>query len=73
LPLVILFALAFGPLLAVARDHILGFISLDDALIAYLDITHASQGVHLLLAPSTSPFPDKQPALRCRLQLNLGS
>jgi TetR/AcrR family transcriptional regulator, repressor of fatR-cypB operon len=34
LPLVILFALAFGPLLAVARDHILGFISLDDALIA---------------------------------------
>ena len=34
LPLVILFALAFGPLLAVARDHILGFISLDDTLIA---------------------------------------
>ncbi|KAF0221064.1 MAG: TetR family transcriptional [Geobacteraceae bacterium] len=34
LPLVILFALSFGPLLAVARDHILGFISLDDALIA---------------------------------------
>jgi AcrR family transcriptional regulator len=34
LPLVILFALAFGPLLTVARDHILGFISLDDALIA---------------------------------------
>lgn len=33
-PLVILFALAFGPLLAVARDHILGFFSLDDALIA---------------------------------------
>lgn len=34
LPLVILFSLSFGPLLAVARDHILGFISLDDALIA---------------------------------------
>lgn len=34
LPLVILFALAIGPLLAVARDHILGFISLDDSLIA---------------------------------------
>ncbi len=34
LPLVILFALAFGPLLAVARDHILNFISLDDDLIA---------------------------------------
>jgi AcrR family transcriptional regulator len=34
LPLVILFALAIGPLLTVARDHILGFISLDDSLIA---------------------------------------
>jgi len=34
LPLVILSALAFGPLLTVARDHILGFISLDDSLIA---------------------------------------
>jgi AcrR family transcriptional regulator len=33
LPLVILFALAFGPLLAVARDHILGFVRLDDAII----------------------------------------
>ena len=33
LPLTILFNLAFGPLLAVARDHILGFISLDDTLI----------------------------------------
>lgn len=33
LPLVVLFALAFGPLLAVARDHILGFVSLDDHLI----------------------------------------
>jgi len=33
LPLVVLFALAFGPLLAVARDHILGFIELDDSLI----------------------------------------
>ena len=32
-PLVILFALAFGPLLAVARDHILGFVTLDDSLI----------------------------------------
>lgn len=33
LPLVVLFALAFGPLLAVARDHILGFIELDDSLL----------------------------------------
>jgi hypothetical protein len=35
LPLPILFALAFGPLLAVARDHILGFIVLDEALIVW--------------------------------------
>lgn len=34
LPLVILFALAFGPILAVAREHIYGFIPLDDFLIA---------------------------------------
>ena len=33
LPLVILFALCFGPILAVARDHILGFIALDEELI----------------------------------------
>jgi AcrR family transcriptional regulator len=33
LPLATLFALAFGPLLAVARDHILGFITLDKFLI----------------------------------------
>jgi AcrR family transcriptional regulator len=33
LPLVVLFALAFGPLLAVARDHILGFVQLDDSLL----------------------------------------
>lgn len=33
LPLVILFDLAFGPILAVARDHILGFIVLEDVLI----------------------------------------
>jgi len=33
-PLVILFALSFGPLLAVTRDHILGFVTLEDALIA---------------------------------------
>jgi TetR/AcrR family transcriptional regulator, repressor of fatR-cypB operon len=32
-PLVILFALAFGPLLAVARDHILGFVQLDETMI----------------------------------------
>ena len=35
LPLVILFDLAFGPILGVARDHILGFISLDTALIEH--------------------------------------
>lgn len=34
LPLAVHFALAFGPLTAVARDHILGFIILDDALIS---------------------------------------
>jgi AcrR family transcriptional regulator len=33
-PLVILFALSFGPLLSVARDHILGFVELDDVLIS---------------------------------------
>lgn len=33
LPLVVLFALAFGPLISVARDHILGFVTLDDSLI----------------------------------------
>lgn len=33
LPLVVLFALFFGPVLAVARDHILGFVELDEILI----------------------------------------
>jgi AcrR family transcriptional regulator len=33
LPLAILFDLSFGPLLALSRDHILGFITLDDLLI----------------------------------------
>ena len=33
LPLVVLFALNFGPLLAVARDHILGFVELDESLL----------------------------------------
>jgi len=33
LPLVVLFALAFGPLLAVARDHILGFVELNEVLL----------------------------------------
>ncbi len=33
LPMVVLFALAFGPLITVARDHILGFVVLDEALI----------------------------------------
>ncbi len=33
LPLTVLAALAFGPLLSVARDHILGFIILDDELV----------------------------------------
>ena len=32
-PLVILFDLAFGPIVTVARDHILGFVTLDDATI----------------------------------------
>lgn len=33
LPLAVHFALAFGPLIALARDHNLGFIALDDSLI----------------------------------------
>ena len=33
-PLVILFAISFGPLVLVARDHILGFVTLDDLLIS---------------------------------------
>ncbi len=32
LPLAMLFDLAFGPLLAVARDHVLGFVTLDEAM-----------------------------------------
>jgi AcrR family transcriptional regulator len=35
LPMVVLFALAFGPLITVARDHILGFVTLDEALITW--------------------------------------
>lgn len=34
LPLVVLYALTFGPIAALARDHILGFIDLDEAMIA---------------------------------------
>jgi AcrR family transcriptional regulator len=33
LPPAVLLALAFGPLLAVARDHILGFVHLDETMI----------------------------------------
>jgi TetR/AcrR family transcriptional regulator, repressor of fatR-cypB operon len=33
LPLVILFSLTFGPLVSVARDHNLGIVALDDALL----------------------------------------
>ena len=33
LPLAVLFALAFAPLLGICRDHILGFIQLDDNLL----------------------------------------
>lgn len=33
LPLSILFGLAFGPVLSIARDHILGFVKLDETLI----------------------------------------
>ncbi|OPY84640.1 MAG: HTH-type transcriptional repressor Bm3R1 [Syntrophus sp. PtaU1.Bin208] len=33
LPLSILFNLAFGPLIALARDHILGFAALDESLL----------------------------------------
>lgn len=33
LPLIVLFALTIGPLLALARDHVLGFIELDEHVI----------------------------------------
>jgi len=33
LPLPVLFSLSFGPLLAAIRDHILGFITIDDTMI----------------------------------------
>jgi hypothetical protein len=33
MPLPLHFALAFGPILSLLRDHILGFVELDDALI----------------------------------------
>ncbi len=33
LPLILLFDLAFGPIVSVARNHVLGFIMLDDGLI----------------------------------------
>jgi TetR/AcrR family transcriptional regulator, repressor of fatR-cypB operon len=33
LPFLVLFALAFGPLISLMRDHILGFITLDETLI----------------------------------------
>jgi AcrR family transcriptional regulator len=33
LPMVVLFALAFGPLINMARDHILGFVAMDETLI----------------------------------------
>jgi TetR/AcrR family transcriptional regulator, repressor of fatR-cypB operon len=33
LPMVVLFNLAFGPMISVARDHILGFIEMDEVLI----------------------------------------
>jgi hypothetical protein len=33
LPLTLHFALAFGPILSLLRDHILGFMKLDDAMI----------------------------------------
>ncbi|HEY5522258.1 MAG TPA: TetR/AcrR family transcriptional regulator, partial [Desulfuromonadaceae bacterium] len=35
LPLGILFALAFGPIMMVARDHILEFVNLDENLITW--------------------------------------
>jgi AcrR family transcriptional regulator len=33
LPLIVLFSISFGPLLAITRDHILGFVQLDEAMI----------------------------------------
>jgi len=36
LPLIMLFALAFGPLVALTRDHTLGFIILDETLIVQI-------------------------------------
>jgi len=34
MPIVVIFALAFGPLITLIRDHILGFIVLDDKVIS---------------------------------------
>lgn len=36
LPLVVLYALTFGPIATLARDHILGFIDLDEAMIDHI-------------------------------------
>jgi hypothetical protein len=33
LPVVVLFSLAFGPLISLIRDHALGFVNLDEVLI----------------------------------------
>lgn len=32
-PMAVYFALSFGPLIAITRDHVLGFITLDDKMI----------------------------------------
>jgi AcrR family transcriptional regulator len=40
MPIILLFAMAFGPLISALRDHALGFIELDDNLIK--EITEAS-------------------------------
>lgn len=36
MPIVILFSLFFGPIMSVSRDHILGFIELDDVLTTWI-------------------------------------
>lgn len=36
LPLVILFGLAFGPIISIVRDHIFGFVIIDDDLITLI-------------------------------------
>ena len=47
LPLFVHFALAFGPVISLARDHVLRLITLDDDLIVKSKRSHSSIPSHL--------------------------